>query len=122
MAASGRDVRSFLSVARHEANHIEREKMPWSHPLALLLHAAVAYLEGNQVLAEGRLARAAEGFDLAGMGFYGAVARRRRGELLGGDRGLELVRQAADWMTAQGIVNAPRITRLITPGFPDAHQ
>ncbi len=122
MAASGRDVRSFLSVARHEANHIEREKMPWSHPLALLLHAAVAYLEGNPVLAEGRLARAAEGFDLAGMGFYGAVARRRRGELLGGDRGLELVRQAADWMTAQGIVNAPRITRLITPGFPDAHD
>jgi serine/threonine protein kinase len=122
MAASGRDVGSFLSVARHEAGRIEREKMPWSDPLALLLHAAVAYIEGNTVLAEGRLARAAEGFDLAGMGFYGAVARRRRGALLGGDRGRELVRQADNWMTAQGIVNASRITRLIAPGFPDASE
>jgi predicted Ser/Thr protein kinase/tetratricopeptide (TPR) repeat protein len=122
MAASGRDFDSFLSVARNETRRIERERMPWSDPLAWLLDAAVAYLEGNTVLAEGRLARAAEGFDLAGMGFYGAVARRRRGALLGGDRGRELVRKADDWMAAQGIVNASRITRLIAPGFPDDYE
>jgi hypothetical protein len=119
MAASGRDVGSFLSVARDETRRIERERMPWSDPLALLLDAAVAYLEGNHVLAEERLARAAEGFDLAGMGFYGAVARRRRGALIGGDHGRELVRQADDWMTAQGIVNTSRMTRLIMPGLSD---
>jgi hypothetical protein len=122
MAASGRDIGTFLSVARDEARRIKREKMPWSDPLALLLNAAVAYLEGNTVLAQERLARAAEGFDLAGMRFYGAVARRRRGVLLGGDRGRELVRQADDWMTAQGIVNVSSITRLIAPGFPDVYE
>jgi hypothetical protein len=53
------------------------------------------------------------------MGFYGAVARRRRGALIGGDHGRELVRQADDWMTAQGIVNTSRMTRLIMPGLSD---
>ena len=85
----------------------------------MLLSAAVAYLDGNAVLAEGRLARAVEGFDLAGMKFYAAVARRRRGALLGGDGGRELMRRADDWMATQRISNADRMTRLIAPGFPD---
>jgi hypothetical protein len=107
-------------VARDEIRRIEREKMAWSDPLALLMSAAVAYLEGHAVLAERRLALAAQGFDLQGMKSYAAVARRRHGALLGGDRGRELMRQADDWMAAHGIRNAERMTRLIAPGFPDA--
>jgi hypothetical protein len=119
-APSGRDARRFLSMARDDVRRIERETMPWSDPLALLLSAAVAYLESNTVLAEERLAGAVEGFDLADMKLYAAVARRRRGALLGGDSGRELMRQADDWMAAQGIRNVTGMTRLIAPGFPDS--
>jgi hypothetical protein len=119
MAASGRGNR-FLSVARDEARRIERDKMPWSDPLALLLRAAVASLEGNASLAEQRLAGAVEGFDLAEMKMYAAVSRRRLGTLVGGDRGHELIRQADEWMAAEDIKNVASMTRLIAPGFADA--
>ena len=70
MAAAEGDARTFLSVARNDARRIAREKMPWSDPIALLLHAAVAYLEGDTSVAKDRLAVAATGFDRADMKLY----------------------------------------------------
>jgi hypothetical protein len=114
---SARDTRRFLTVARDEVRRIEREKMPWSDPLAVLVSAAVAHLEGNAVVAEERLARAVDGFDRADMKLHAAAARRRRGALLGGDSGRELMHQADEWMAAQAIRNVTSMTRLIAPGF-----
>ena len=93
--------------------------MPWSDPLALLLNAAVAYLEGNTPLATGYLADAADRFDRADMHLYAAVAQRRLGELLGDAHGRELQRQADEWMVAQDIKNPAFMTRMLAPGFPD---
>jgi tetratricopeptide (TPR) repeat protein len=120
MAAHGRDPRRFLSLARREVRRLERAHMPWSAPLALLVSAAVTYLEGNSNLAEDLLARAAAGFDLADMHLHAAAARRRLGALLGGERGRALTRQADDWMAGEDIRNAARFTRLIAPGMPDS--
>jgi hypothetical protein len=50
------------------------------------------------------------------------MARRCRGILLDGDRGRNLVRQADNWTTAQGIVNASRMTPLIAPALLDEHE
>jgi hypothetical protein len=119
MAANGRDARRFLSVARDEVRRIEREKMPWSDPLGLLMSAAVAYLEGDAQGAERRLVGALDGFDRAKMKLYAAAARRRLGTLMNDDGGRELVRQAEDWMASQDIKEPVLMTQLIAPGFPE---
>ena len=45
------------------------------------------------------------------------AARRRLGELLGGDEGDTLIAQADEWMTGEGIVNPDRMIELVAPGF-----
>ena len=119
VAASGRERRAFLAVARGEAHRIVRERRRWSDPLAKLLSAGVASGEGRPDLAADRLAAAADEFDLADMNLYAAVARRRLGQILGGDRGQDLVRQADLFMTAHSVRNPARMTRMFAPGFPD---
>ena len=121
MAATEANPRPFLSIARADASRIAREKMAWSDPLSCLLTAAIAYLEGQSHVARDTLTDAAARFERMHMKLYAAVARRRLDELMRDDISREGRRQADDWMDAQGVVNATRLTRLITPGFPDAY-
>ena len=119
MAARNRSSRRFLSVARAGARRIARERMPWSDPIALLLRAGIAYLEGSTPLAVRYLHDAADRFDRADMKLYAAVARRRIGALQDDAPGRELQRQAEEWMAAQHIKNPACMTRMLAPGFPD---
>jgi hypothetical protein len=119
MAAGNRNSHRFLSVARADARRIARERMPWSDPIALLLKAGIAYLEGSAPLAVKYLHDAAARFDRADMNLYAAVARRRIGALQGDAPGRELQRQAEEWMAAQNIKNPAAMTRMLAPGFPD---
>jgi serine/threonine protein kinase/tetratricopeptide (TPR) repeat protein len=111
--------RRFLAMARHEARRIASENMQWSNPIAHLVSAAVAYLEGDRLLATGLLTEAVDGFEVADMQLYAAVARRRLGTLLGGSHGHELLRQADEWMASRTIRNPHHMTRLFAPGFDD---
>jgi eukaryotic-like serine/threonine-protein kinase len=111
--------RQFLTMARHEAGRIASENVQWSNPIAHLVNAAVAYLEGGRLLATGLLTEAIDGFEAADMQLYAAVARRRLGTLLGGSHGRELLRQADEWMTSRTIRNPHHMTRLFAPGFDD---
>jgi eukaryotic-like serine/threonine-protein kinase len=120
MAARNRSSRQFLSIARSGARRIARERMRWSDPIALLLRAAIAYLEGSTPLALTHLHDAAARFERADMKLYAAIARRRIGALQGDERGRELQRQGEEWMAAQHIKNPARMTRVFAPGFPDA--
>jgi hypothetical protein len=119
MASANRSRRRFLSVARAGARRIAAEQMPWSDPIALLLRAGIASLEGRDTAALTCLQAAADKFDRAGMKLYAAVTRRRLGALRGDDHGRELVRQAEAWMAAQQIRNPVCMTRMLAPGFPD---
>jgi serine/threonine protein kinase/tetratricopeptide (TPR) repeat protein len=120
MVAWNNSSRRFLSVARAAARRIARERMPWSNPIALLIMAAVAYLEGSTPSALGYLHDAADRFDRADMALYAAVARRRIGELQDDAPGRELWQRANEWMAAQTIKNPACMTRMLAPGFPDA--
>jgi hypothetical protein len=119
VAASGGD-RRLLRVARHEASRIRRERMSWSDPLASLLGAAIANLEGDVSTARRLLAEAIASFDRAGMALYAAVARQRLSEIVGSELSCEYARQADEWMASEGIVSTARMSRLIAPGFADA--
>jgi tetratricopeptide (TPR) repeat protein len=119
MAAQHGPPGRFLPVARAGARHIARERMPWSDPIALLLEAAVAHLEGRTAVAVRNLDAAIEQFHRADMKLYAAVAKRRIGALLNDARGRELTRQGDEWMAAQNIKNPAAMTRMLAPGFAD---
>jgi serine/threonine protein kinase len=119
MAARYGPRRRFRSAARIAARRIASERMPWSDPIALLLEAGLAHLEGNAPLALQHLHDAAVRFDAADMKLYLAVTRRRIGDLQNDAAGRALKREAEEWMAAQDIKNPGAMTRTLAPGFPD---
>ena len=109
----------MLSVARAAARRIANERMPWSDPIALLVRAGIAYLEGGTPLALRHLHDAADRFERADMSLYVAAASRRIAALQHDERGRALQRQADEWMAAQNIRNPACMTRMLAPGLPD---
>ncbi len=118
IAAAGEagDEADLLGLAAKAARRIEREKMPWGNALGRLLRAGIASVRGERETAIGLLALAEEELSAADMALHAAVARRRHGELLGGEAGRELVTLSAEWMTGQGIQNPARMAAMLAPG------
>lgn len=111
------DRRAFLQAAERDAARIESERMPWGNPLAWLIRASVASIRGKVEDAVALLASAETEFEAAGMALYTAAARRRRGELIGGDQGKSLIEAADIWMTGQQIKDPSRMTAMLAPGL-----
>jgi serine/threonine protein kinase len=107
---------ALLKVAETDARSIQRENMPWSNPLALLLHAAVAAARTDREHAADLLGAAEAGFDTANMALYAAAVRRRRGELTPGDDGRRMIEAADAWMALQKVRNPARMTAMVAPG------
>jgi tetratricopeptide (TPR) repeat protein len=103
------DPEPWLRIAERLARDIERERMSWSDPLALLLRAAVAHGRHDEGAAAALLRDAAEGFTRAEMALYAAATRRR----LGGS----FVAEVDEWMHGQGIRRPELMTRALAPGF-----
>ena len=119
MAAANPSSRRFRAVARADARRIARERMPWSDPIALVLHGGIAFLDGERPLALRCLHDAADRFERADMRLHAAAARRRIGALQDDAAGRELQRQAEAWMATQQIKNPAGMTRMLAPGFSD---
>jgi hypothetical protein len=111
--------KAMLKSALVDAAKIEKEEMPWSNPLAALLRAGAARIEGEQAQALTLLDQAITGLDAANMALYAAAARYRRGHLLGGEEGKKVAAAADEWLAKQGVVNRPRMVGMLAPGFPD---
>lgn len=76
------------------ADRLEREGLPWSDALSVLVRASLAASEGRTAAAIAGFEQAAARFESREMKVAAAVARRRRGELLAGDEGKRLVDEA----------------------------
>ena len=118
-AAVSRQSAPFLHVARTRARRITRERLAWADPLALLLRAGIAAVEGDATLALRHLHAAVDGFVGADMNLYAAVARRRIGAIQRDAQGREIGRAADEFMAAQTIRNPASLTRMFAPGFAD---
>ena len=106
-----------LKIAERVANRIAKENMPYANPYAELIRAGIARQRGDDAAAVTQLERALKEFEAADMRLYAVATRRRLGELVGGDRGRELVSEANEWMIRQQIENPEKITNLMAPGF-----
>jgi tetratricopeptide (TPR) repeat protein len=111
------DVRDGLNIAEKLARKIEKENMPWTRPLALLILATVTRRRGQSAQTATLLSEAIQGFERSDMNLYATAARRRLGETLGGNRGGQLIGDADAWMTTQRIKNPELMTRMLAPGF-----
>jgi hypothetical protein len=109
----------LLRIAEKLARRIAREKMPWANPFASLVLAAVANIRLENEKATAHLSAAAKEFAEGDMGLYAVVSRRRLGQMLGGERGRELLAETDEWMTTEGIKNPRRMTRMLAPGWKD---
>src|SRR6185369_12817722 len=104
-AAGGADRDRALAIAAHHAKEIIGEKMAYAVGQGLLISAAVAHARGRTDDAAALLGQAIERLESTGMDLHAAVARRRLGELTGGDEGKRLCARADAWMTAGGIAD-----------------
>jgi hypothetical protein len=106
-----------LRLAEKIARKIEKVNISWSMPFANLVRAAVAQQRGEAELAKTFLSNAVLGFERADMRLYAAAARRRLGETLDGERGLQLVAEADAWMVEHMVKNPEKMTHMLAPGF-----
>jgi len=114
---AGADPEASTRAALSDARRIAREGVPWSAPMADSLRAGAAELSGDRALARALLARAADGFDDAGMLSYAAAARRTAGGLEGGEEGARVVRSAEEDYRAQGVEDPAKMARMHVTGF-----
>jgi serine/threonine protein kinase len=105
-------VRTLLHEADRDIRRLAREAAPWAAAKTYSLRAGYAALTGDQASAASLLDRAASAFDACEMALFAAAARRRRGQLIGGNEGRALVEAAEAWMVGQGVKNPARVTTL----------
>jgi serine/threonine protein kinase/tetratricopeptide (TPR) repeat protein len=116
-AGSVRDRR--LRIAEQLADRLSAEKMGWSNPMAAVIRAGLAYRRGNNARAEVLTTEAIDGFEAADMTLYAAAARRRLGEIIGGDRGEELLNQADELMRRRQIKTPAAFANLLVSAFAE---
>ncbi|HZI13986.1 MAG TPA: AAA family ATPase, partial [Myxococcus sp.] len=109
--------KALLRAAGKDASRLEKEGVGSAGASAALLRACILGAQGRPGEALERLEAAARGFDAADMALHAACARRRKGQLLGGDEGRALIEAADATLSEQGIRNPSRWTALHTPGF-----
>jgi hypothetical protein len=118
--ALSREVRAaaplLRALAARDARALTRPDLAWARPLAASLKGAIAADRGALTEAARHLEAAARDLEASGLFLYAAAARRRLGQLVGGDRGASLVAEADAWMAARGVRCPPRITAMLAGG------
>ena len=109
----------LVRLVEHEASRLALETAPWARPLGELVGAGLAAALGHTDRALAGLRAAEPGLRAADMATFAAAARRRLGELVGGERGAELIAAADLALGEQGVRRPDRMTRALAPGFPD---
>ncbi|HEY3356371.1 MAG TPA: hypothetical protein VGQ83_24185, partial [Polyangia bacterium] len=119
-AAAPSAAATLVASARRDARRTRRERLPWARCLADLLDGGAAAAGGDEAAAHACFAAAAAAADGADLALHAAVARRRQGELLGGDAGAALVAGSDAWMATQRVRQPGRWTAMLAPGSPPA--
>jgi hypothetical protein len=116
---AGSDRRGLCGAALECARAMERLRVAWAEALALLIRAGVHRLQSESDKELHLLNQAHDALMALDMNLLAAVARRRRGELIGGDEGAVLIAAGTDWMRAQEIRDPSAFARMLAPGMAD---
>jgi tetratricopeptide (TPR) repeat protein len=116
-ASVGFDRTRALKAAEKYARDLTREKLAFGRAMGHLLRGSVRAASGERDAALSELAVAIPMLDTADLGYLAACARHRRGELLGGSQGHELVEQSRAFFVAQDVKNIERCLAMSAPGY-----
>jgi eukaryotic-like serine/threonine-protein kinase len=105
----------FCRIALECAAKIEGERADWAAPFALMIRAAVDVCRGHDGVALPLLRKAEESFTALEMYLLAAVAQRRRGQLIAGDEGADLLAHSEAWMRQQGIRQPESMAEMLAP-------
>jgi serine/threonine protein kinase len=106
----------LVRVALSDATKVEREQTRWATALAGLIRAGAAAQQGRTAEALRHLISAESNLRAADMQLLAAAARRRQGQLIGGDEGRGLTADADDWMKTQHIASPETMAGMLVPG------
>ncbi len=107
----------LLAAARQDVQLLQREDRHYARGATAILLGGLAATEGQPEEALRELDAAISGFTEAEMALHAACARRRKGELLGGDTGRALIAEADAVLRGQGIRDTARWTDVYAPGY-----
>ena len=105
----------YLGIAARQARSLGGERALLASGMAHSLQAAVAASQGKTNEAGRLFQRAESAFKALGLGLYAAANRRRQGQLAGGTRGEELVRQVDAWLAEQRVRDPTRMSAMLVP-------
>ena len=108
---------AHLRAARKHSRAIGKEPLLLASQLSSLLEASILHAEGRADAAAELLGLCVDRFDASGTKLYAAAARRRLGQLQGGDPGGQLVARADDWLRGQNVREPARLVATLAPGF-----
>jgi hypothetical protein len=107
----------LLRRCERDVRVVEREGRRDGTAHALLLRAGISARLGDQARSLELVERAALAYEQADMAVDAACALRRRGDLVGGEKGSEQVAAADRVLHGAGIRNAARWVTIHAPGF-----
>lgn len=106
------DSRPMMRRARRLARELGREGTSWASAVALQVRGSLTAMQGDRGQAATLLEAAASRAEAADMLSLAAIFSRRHGELVGGDRGRELVEHADATLATQNVRNPARFARV----------
>ena len=107
----------MLRIAESEARRLDRDPTEYTRPMAQLIRAGCAARRGDLTSAARLLETAAAGLEARDMAMMAEAARWRLGEVLGGERGHALVREAESAMQAEGVKQPANLAAVFVNGF-----
>jgi eukaryotic-like serine/threonine-protein kinase len=108
---------ALLVEAEEMSSRLYREEANYASIWGMLLQAAALTHRQKKQEALLLLHRAVRYSSAQDFPLCAAVARRRQGELLGGEEGERLIALADMWMRSQEIANPARMSEVFAPGF-----
>ena len=107
----------MLRLAARDATRLERTRALWAEGMAMLIRAGIASIHGDDRVAVELLDDAERHLNATDLSHLAAASRRRRGQLMGGSEGRELIAEADRWMIEQQVVNPERMANLLAPAL-----
>jgi hypothetical protein len=109
--------RALLADARRHIRRLSGQRASWAKALALPLEAALAFQHNKHEQAVELLREAEVALEHKHMRLFAAAARRRRGELIGGEEGAARRTEADQLLAKQRVKDPSRMLEMLAPGF-----